>query len=303
MPIELFQHHHDNYFQLVGYGQINFHNTGTNVFITPVPNGDVSLPPECVEDLTYTWNVEAFSIIPEENQATPSLPDLRLRRSGQPVFDIFSSAGAVFSNCFARYVRRQPDSEDPQFSLTDGNWGAHNWIGQPDPIHYQLNGTNHLALSRLIYSMLTGQSLTQMQSQDIFDDIFYTDQDASIWLCIVVVGGKTKIKVRIRTANNEYIAILELADEITPPRPRSLSPITSMARYLLRKYSGSAGDVRHPLARSLRSPSSLTKSSPSSGQSTPDDEPAEINMISITNFTVHTGFLIINTRQFHSYIQ
>ena len=316
MQIELLVHSHDNYFQVVGSGLVHFTENGTNTFISPVRNGSFSTPPECEEGQTYSWNVENIAPIPEESEendedgaaAHPPLPNLRLQRHGQPVSELFTLPAGISDGKLARYVRRTQGEQGTQFTLTDGHWYEGQWVAAVAPDNYQLNGDNHLPLSRLIYSFLVNHSITNLQSQDVFDDLFYTPHNASIWICIVAGLGKTRVKIQIRTENNEYIAILELEDpesssssSSSPQFSDSSSP-SPKRRRSTGGTGGTGGARKHPLTRSQRSASSLWRSAFSSGKSTTSMESEELYRSNHTvDFTGHMAFLIISLFQPHKY--
>ena len=262
----LYQETPDNQFQLVGQGNVAFRGEhGTNVFIAPVGESERATidAPECDESQHFSWNTQRYpSVAPERCQSSQQfdLPELRLRRAGQPEADLFSQPLLVNSGCLTRYVDISHENEGSDIALVDGLWGQGDWLVSPSTKLYQLWGSRHLPLSRFIHRLLQGESITQFQAQDLFDDLFYTPPDSGIWICILACQTKARVMVKIVTPFGQiFLAILELPEQ--QRRQRSLSPIrvTTLKQDRLNGRRGSTGsDIsQSPLAKVSHSASNL----------------------------------------------
>ena len=300
MQIEFYEHHHENHFQLVGQGNVDFDGSSTNTFVTPVINGSISPPPECEEGQTYAWYAYDLDEEEDEGVSFTDTPALKLRRGGQPVNEFFTLLRHMTGQ-FARYVQKAPDPESAGFSLFDGKWDGEDWAETVPPDHYQLNGSNHLPLSRLIHSLLTGGSIVQYEGRDVFDDIFYTSHDASIWLCIVAGTNRSKVKVHIKTPTNEFVAILELP--LAAYRRSSSPMLVRDPGHSPKKGRRQNTSKQSPLLKSHRSAPLLPSSFFSSGKTTAPFYEAETAINAFSGFTPYMAFLIIRSLKTQKYNQ
>lgn len=223
--------------------------------------------------------------------------------------DLFFLNSIIRHGIAARFVRATNIDTGTLFTLVDENRVNHQNILRAPPRYYQLNGDNHLALSRLIHNLLSGFQVRDFPSSDLYDDMFFSPTDAGIWICVVNTNGKRKVEIRImRGAGLQFMAIFELPPPFSGRR-RSLSPVPENRHGSHRSRRGSAGNITpHPLFKSRKSTSSLLTSSKDSGQNEKNIPTFPIYTESLSNyvllsFTQYFAFLIIYATQHQKYAE